>query len=71
VSESSKSRLLISGGSLLLVFQLVVFQRAFNVIENPGVSGALRSVVSGGLLFIATICICGGAYLRYQGSSAM
>jgi hypothetical protein len=67
----SKNRLLVSGGSLLLVFQLIVFQRAFNIVENPGVSGTLRGVISGGLLLIATICIGSGAYLRYQRSSAM
>jgi len=71
MSRISKSRLLVSGGSLLLVFQLIVFQRAFSIVENPGVSGTLRGVLSGGLLLIATICIGSGAYLRYQRSPAM
>ncbi|RXK47018.1 hypothetical protein EAF64_17930 [Halorientalis pallida] len=71
MSMISKSRLLVSGGSLLLVFQLTVFQQAFNIVENPRVSGSLRGVLSGGLLLIATICIGSGAYLRYQCSSAV
>jgi hypothetical protein len=54
-----------------LVFQLIVFQRAFDIVENPGVSGTLEDVIGGGLLLIATICIVSGAYLRYQRSSAM
>ncbi|OYR41890.1 hypothetical protein DJ82_04045 [Halorubrum sp. Ib24] len=65
MDRSSKSQLLVSGGSLLLVFQLIVFQQAFNIVANPGVSGTLRNVFSGGLLLIATICIGSGAYLRY------
>ncbi len=65
MDRSSKSQLLVSGGSLLLVFQLIVFQQAFNIVEHPGVSGTLRNVLSGGLLLIATICIGSGAYLRY------
>jgi hypothetical protein len=69
MNRSSKSQLLVSGGSLLLVFQLIVFQRAFNIVENPGFSGRLRGVISGGLLLVATICIGSGAYLRYQRTS--
>jgi hypothetical protein len=69
MNKNSKSQLLVSGGSLLLVFQLIVFQGAFNIVETPGVSGRLRGVISGGLLLIATICIGGGAYLRYQRTS--
>jgi len=65
MDRSSKSQLLVSGGSLLLVFQLIVFQGAFNIVKNPGVSGRLGGVLSGGLLLIATICIGSGAYLRY------
>ncbi|SDE77297.1 hypothetical protein [Halorientalis regularis] len=71
MSEISKSRLLVSGGSLLLVFQLIVFQRAFDIVENPGVSGTLEDLISGGLLLIATTCIVSGAYLRYQRTSAL
>jgi len=66
----SKSQLLISGGSLLLVSQLIMFQSAFDIVEPPR-PGTLRSVLSGGLLLIATLCIASGAYLRYQRSSAM
>ncbi|TKX50300.1 hypothetical protein EXE49_06790 [Halorubrum sp. ASP121] len=66
MDRSSKSQLLVSGGSLLLVFQLIVFQGAFNIVETPEVSGRLRGVLSGGLLLIATICVGSGAYLRYQ-----
>ncbi|MDB9253999.1 hypothetical protein [Halorubrum ezzemoulense] len=49
MDRSSKSQLLVSGGSLLLVFQLIVFQGAFNIVESSGVSGRLRGVLSGGL----------------------
>ena len=69
MDRSSKSQLLVSGGSLLLVFQLIVFQGAFKIVENSGFSGTLRGVLSGGLLLIATICIGSEAYLRYQRTS--
>ena len=64
----SKHRLLVSGGSLLLVFQLIVFQKAFNIVEPPGISSTLSGVISGGSLLIASACVASGAYLRYQGS---
>jgi len=66
MSGISRSRLLVSSGSLLLVFQLIVFQQAFSLVENPGITGTLRDIISGGLLLVATICITSGAYLRYQ-----
>ena len=59
---------LIRAGSIVLVFQLIVFQRAFGLVESPGVSGTLRDVVSGGLLLIAAVCIGSGVYLRYRAS---
>lgn len=71
MSKISRSQLLVSGGSLLLVCQLIVFQRAFNIVQSPGVSGMLRDIIGGGMLLIATICIVIGAYLRYQRSSAV
>ena len=60
--------LLIRLGSLVLVFQLIVFQQAFDIIENPGVEGTLREVVSGGLSLIAAICLVSGVWLRFQTS---
>mgnify|MGYP006299483689 CR=1 FL=1 len=66
VSQFPTQRLLLSGGSLLLVVQLVVFQQAFALVESPGVSGTLRDVLSGGLLLVATVAIASGAYLHYQ-----
>lgn len=65
---SRRGGLLIRVGSVVLVFQLIVFQRAFGLVERPGVSGTLRDVVSGGLLVIATVCIGIGVFLRYRAS---
>lgn len=59
-------RLLISVGGLALVIQSVVFQGTFGIVENPGVSGALRDVLSGGLLLVATIFLFSGVYLRLR-----
>lgn len=63
-----RGELLIRIGSLVLVVQLIVFQRAFGIVENPGVAGTSRDVVSGGLLLIATVCVGTGVYLHHQSS---
>jgi hypothetical protein len=60
--------LLIRVGSFVLVAQLIIFQRAFGIVENPVLSGSLRDVVSGGMLLIAVVSIGTGTYLHYQDS---
>ncbi len=56
--------LLISIGGLALVTQSVVFEGTFGLVANPGVSGGLRDILSGGLLLVATGCLFGGVYLH-------
>jgi len=60
--------LLISIGGLALVSQSVVFEGAFGLVTDPGVSGGLRDVLSGGLLLVSTICLFGGVYLQIRTS---
>lgn len=60
-------RILTAIGSLALVFQLIVFQNSLGIVEDPGVSGTLRDVLSGGLLLLAAGCLTGGLYLRWKG----
>lgn len=60
-------RLLTAIGSLALVVQLIVFQNSLGIVENPGVSGALRDVLSVGLLFLAVACLAGALYIRWKG----
>ncbi|PCR90428.1 hypothetical protein CP557_07755 [Natrinema ejinorense] len=64
----SGEQLLIGVGGLALVIQLVVFQNSLGIVSNPGVSGTLGDIVSGGLLLVAVVCLAGGVYLRQRGS---
>ena len=67
VGENTRiRRLLIPIGGLALVFQSIVFEGTFGLVESPGVSGILRDVLSGGLLLVATVCLFGGVYLRLR-----
>ncbi|RLM41491.1 hypothetical protein D3D01_22000 [Haloarcula sp. Atlit-7R] len=61
-------RLLIPIGGLALVVQSIVFESTFEIVADPGVSGSLRGVLSGGLLLVATVCLFNGVYLRLRDS---
>jgi len=61
-------RLLIPIGGLALVVQSIVFESTFEIVADPGVSGSLRGVLSGGLLLVATVCLFSGVYLRLRDS---
>ncbi|ELY34554.1 hypothetical protein C498_05481 [Haloferax volcanii DS2] len=58
--------LLMSIGGLALVSQSVVFEGAFGLVTNPGVSGGLRDVLSGGLLLVSMVCFFSGIYLQIR-----
>ncbi len=60
--------LLMSIGGLALVIQSVVFEGAFGLVTNPGVSGGLQDVLNGGLLFVSTVCSFSGVYLQIRTS---
>lgn len=68
IRNVSNTRLLIVLGGSALVIQLLMFQNSFGIVENPGVSGLLRDVLSGGLLLVAVVCLVGGLYLRQRDS---
>lgn len=61
-------RLLLKLGGLALVIQLIVFQNSLGILADPGVSGLSENVLSGGLLFIAVVCLVGGLYLSQRDS---
>ncbi|QCQ76342.1 hypothetical protein E6P09_14070 [Haloferax mediterranei ATCC 33500] len=68
IQNVSNARLLTVLGGSALVIQLLVFQNSFGIVENTGVSGLLRDVLSGGLLFVAVGCLVGRLYLRHRDS---
>ncbi|WP_276253236.1 hypothetical protein [Halomontanus rarus] len=68
IQNARRGRLLIGLGGLALVVQLIVFQNSLGIVENPGVSGMLRDILSGVLLLVAVIFLVGGVYLRQRSS---
>ncbi|ADQ65765.1 hypothetical protein ELS19_14615 [Halogeometricum borinquense] len=64
IQDGSRARLLRVIGGLALVVQSIVFESTFGIVTDPGVSGILRDVLSGGLLLVASVCLLVGVYFR-------